>query len=85
MSNTEQTQPVQAGSDDAHIDEKLRGILLQLAADHDSRPDEDLEAVLTKRLKDSDISLSTETVASLARKIPGLTRADGTDLQPGVH
>lgn len=85
MTEAEQTHPIQAGSDDAHIDEKLRGILLQLAADHDSRPDEDLEAVLTKRLKDSGITLSPEYIATLARRIPGLTREEGTDLQPGVH
>lgn len=85
MTNAEQNRPVLAGSDDGSIDEKLRGILLQVAADHESRPDEDLEAVLARRLQDAGLHFTEDAVAGLARRVPGLTRKEGTDLQPGAH
>ena len=85
MTNASQDHPIQHGSDDAPLDEKLRGILLQVAGDAELRPEEDVEALLRQRLRDTRIEIAEEHIAGLARRIPGLTQRGGGDLNPGAH
>lgn len=85
MTSASQDHPVQHGSDDAPLDEKLRGVLLQVAGDAELRPDEDVEALLRQRLRDTQISISEESIPGLAKRIPGLMQRGGGDLSPGAH
>jgi len=85
MTNASQDHPIQHGSGDAHLDEKLRGVLLQVAADVELRPDEDVEALLRQRLRDTRIDISEESIPGLAKRIPGLTQRGGGDVNPGAH
>ncbi|KZX20486.1 hypothetical protein [Rathayibacter tanaceti] len=85
MTNASQDHPIQHGSDDAQLDEKLRGVLLQVAGDAELRPEEDVEALLRQRLRDTKISIAEEAIPGLAARIPSLTRRGGGDLTPGAH
>ncbi|OOB89752.1 hypothetical protein [Rathayibacter sp. VKM Ac-2630] len=85
MTNASQDHPIQHGSDDAVLDEKLRGILLQVAGDLQLRPDEDPEALLRQRLRDTRIELSEESIPGLAKRIPGLTDRSTGEMNPGAH
>ncbi|KQQ11221.1 MULTISPECIES: hypothetical protein [Rathayibacter] len=85
MTNASQDHPIQHGSDDAVLDEKLRGILLQVAGDLQLRPDEDPEALLRQRLRDTRIELSEESIPGLAKRIPGLTDRSNGEMNPGAH
>lgn len=85
MTNASQDHPIQHGSDDAHLDEKLRGVLLQVAGDAQLHPDEDVEALLRQRLRDTRIEISPEAIPGLAQRIPGLMQRGGGDLSPGAH
>jgi hypothetical protein len=85
MTNASQDQPIQDGSGDAQLDEKLRGVLLQVAGDASLRPEEDVEALLRQRLRDTRISISDEAIPGLAKRIPGLMQRGGGDLAPGTH
>ncbi|MBF4462562.1 MULTISPECIES: hypothetical protein [unclassified Rathayibacter] len=85
MTDAFQDHPIQHGSDDAALDEKLRGVLLQVAADAELRPEEDVEALLRQRLRDTRIAISEEAIPGLARRIPGLTQRGGGDVNPGAH
>ncbi|WKK71154.1 hypothetical protein Q0F99_16460 [Rathayibacter oskolensis] len=85
MTNASQDHPIQHGSDDAVLDEKLRGVLLQVADDSQLRPEEDVEALLRQRLRDTRIEIPEESIPGLAKRIPGLTQRGGGDLSPGAH
>ncbi|QHC66457.1 hypothetical protein GSU68_07595 [Rathayibacter sp. VKM Ac-2759] len=85
MTNASQDHPIQHGSDDAVLDEKLRGVLLQVAGDSQLRPEEDVEALLRQRLRDTRIEIAEESIPGLAKRIPGLTQRGGGDLSPGAH
>lgn len=85
MTNASQDHPIQHGSDDAVLDEKLRGILLQIAGDLQLRPDEDAEALLRQRLRDTEIEIPEASIPGLANRIPGLTQRSDGDLNPGAH
>ncbi|KQQ01505.1 MULTISPECIES: hypothetical protein [unclassified Rathayibacter] len=85
MTNASQDHPIQNGSDDAVLDEKLRGVLLQVAGDSQLRPEEDVEALLRQRLRDTRIEIPEASIPGLAKRIPGLTQRGGGDLSPGAH
>ncbi|PPG07255.1 MULTISPECIES: hypothetical protein [unclassified Rathayibacter] len=85
MTNASQDHPIQHGSDDAQLDEKLRGLLLQVAGDAELRPEEDVEILLRQRLRDTRISISDEAIPGLAKRIPGLMQRGGGDVNPGAH
>ncbi|QHF20463.1 hypothetical protein GTU71_06075 [Rathayibacter sp. VKM Ac-2762] len=85
MTNASQDHPIQHGSDDAQLDEKLRGVLLQVAGDAELRPEEDVETLLRQRLRDTRISISDEAIPGLAERIPGLMQRGGGDVNPGAH
>lgn len=67
----EQNQPVQQGSFDATDDERLQGLLSQVAADLDARPDEDAVGLLTLRLADAGIEMDHDEIVTLAGELPG--------------
>lgn len=78
MTNAEQNEPVQHGSLDAAQHAKVHGILLQVAADHELRPEEDVVLVLTQRLKDAGITLSEESIVGLTHGLPTISDSTGT-------
>ena len=85
MTNASQDHPIQHGSDDAVLDEKLRGILLQVAGDLQLRPDEDPEALLRQRLRDTRIEIPEESIAGLVERIPGLDERSDGEMNPGAR
>lgn len=72
MSNEqEQDEPIQQGSGDASQDDKVTGILSQVSADLELRPEEDGFALLTLRLSDAGIPLDGDQILALADRLPG--------------
>lgn len=64
-----QDEPVMSGSDEAGRDEKVRGIVEQLTADMQLRPQEDSEKLLKQRLDDAGIASDDAEVSRLARDV----------------
>jgi hypothetical protein len=64
-----QDEPVMSGSDEASRDEKVRGIVEQLTADMQLRPQEDSEKLLKQRFDDAGIAYDDAEVSRLARDV----------------
>lgn len=83
MTKASQDHPIQNGSADAQLDEKLHGVLVQVIGDATLRPEEDVEALLRQRLRDAHIQISEENMLELVQLIPELVQRD--DQNPGAH
>jgi len=67
----EQSEPRQ-DVHDASGDDRLHGILVQVAADRSITPDLDVRAAITDRLHDQGISVEGVELDDLVRALPGL-------------
>jgi hypothetical protein len=66
-----QDSPIQDGSDDASLEQKLAGLVAQTRADYLQGVTTDVAAHLQQRLIDSGIELSQERIEQLALKVTG--------------
>jgi hypothetical protein len=64
-----QDEPIMDGSTEAGRDEKVRGIVDQLTADMQLRPQEDSEKLLRQRLRDSGIELDDAEIHRIAKSV----------------
>lgn len=70
----ELSEPVQDGSGDATRDDKIAGLLQQVAADVALRPGEDALGLLTLRLADAGIEMDQNEIEELAANLPAFGR-----------
>jgi hypothetical protein len=70
----ELSEPVQDGSGSATRDDKIAGLLQQVAADVALRPGEDAVGLLTLRLADAGIEMDDHEIAELAANLPAFGR-----------
>lgn len=61
---------------DASSDDRLRGILVQVAADRELSPELDAKAALADRLSDQGIELDSAELDRLAATLPGTPSDD---------
>jgi hypothetical protein len=64
-----QDEPIMDGSTEAEDDQKVRGIVDQLAADLQLRPQEDSERLLRQRLDDAGIVLDDAEISRIVTSI----------------
>jgi hypothetical protein len=64
-----QDEPIMNGSTEAGRDEKVRGLVEQLTADMQLRPQEDSERLLRQRLDDADIELDDAEIHRIAKSV----------------
>ncbi|WP_348786780.1 hypothetical protein [Leifsonia sp. NPDC080035] len=64
-----QDEPVMDGSTEAGVDVKVAGIVEQLRADMQLRPQEDSERLLRQRLTDAGIQLDDAEISRIARDV----------------
>ncbi|MFF1574474.1 hypothetical protein ACFVWR_17150 [Leifsonia sp. NPDC058292] len=64
-----QNEPIMDGSDEAGQGEKVQGLVDQLAADLQLRPQEDAEKLLRQRLADADIQLDDEQISRIVQSV----------------
>ncbi|MFF1878126.1 hypothetical protein [Leifsonia sp. NPDC058230] len=64
-----QNEPIMDGSADASRDAKVQGIVEQLTADMQLRPQEDGERLLRERLTDAGIELDDAEIHRLAKGV----------------
>ncbi len=83
MADDVQDEPVQEGAGEASEDERVRGLLVQVAADLRTRPDEDAVAVVRQRLGDLGIERSDAEIERLVRDLPDPD--DRGNANPGVR
>ena len=65
----ELSEPVQEGSNDATRDQKIAGLVRQVAADLALRPQEDLLTQLRVRLSDAGITVDEDELIAIAGTI----------------
>ena len=65
----ELSEPVQEGSNDATRDQKISGLVRQVAADLALRPQEDLLTQLRVRLSDAGITVDEDELIAIAGTI----------------
>ncbi|PJJ65202.1 hypothetical protein [Compostimonas suwonensis] len=75
MSAGDQTEPVQDGSGDATQMERIRGLLVQVTADMAGHSDEQFLDELRRRLDDTGIEVSDQTLGVLLEAARGSSSA----------
>ena len=63
------SNPIQHGSNDATLDQKLDGLVAQVRVDYLQGTATDVAAVLQQRLIDSGIELDADAIAALAERV----------------
>jgi hypothetical protein len=67
-----QDAPIEHGSFDGSVDQKKRGILIQVGADTTGQPHADVVAMLTQRLLEAGLPADDAEIDDLARHLPSV-------------